>query len=49
MEKTNINIGKQERKGMPFTQVKALNGLQFQHPFSYDQYEKMTKVACVAI
>ena len=49
LEKTNINIGKQERKGMTFTQVKALNGLQFQYPFSYDQYEKMTKVACVAI
>ena len=49
LEKTNINIGKQERKGMTFTQVKSLNGLQFQHPFSYDQYEKMTKVACVAI
>ena len=34
---------------MAFTHVKALNGLQFQHPFSYDQYENMTKVACVAI
>ncbi len=52
LEKDNINIGEKERQGMMFTtiaQVKGFNGLQFQLPFSYVQYVKMTKVIGVAI
>ena len=42
-----INIGEQERQGMPFTtttQAKYLNGLWFQLSFSYNRYEKMKKL-----
>ena len=47
LDKTTINIGKEERQGMNFTtisSVKDLAHLQFQPPFSYDRYEKMSKL-----
>ena len=52
LEKATINIGKQERQGMTFiaiSQVKDLASLRFQPPFSYDQYEKMSKLTGVKI
>ena len=52
LEKDTINIGKQERKGMTFTtiyRVEYLEGLRFQPPFSYDRYEKMSKLQGVKI
>jgi ATP-dependent exoDNAse (exonuclease V) alpha subunit len=52
LEKATIKIRKQERRGMTFTaisRVKYLNGLRFQPPFSYDQYENMEKVAGMTI
>ena len=52
LEKATINIGKQERQGMTFTtisRVKDLAGLRFQPPFSYDRYEKMSKLPGVKI
>ena len=47
LDKTTINIGKEERQGMNFTtisSVKDFAGLRFQPPFSYDRYEKMSKL-----
>ena len=47
LDKTTINIGKEEMQGMNFTtisSVKDLAHLQFQPPFSYDRYEKMSKL-----
>ena len=47
-----INIGGQERHGMMFTttdRAKYLNGLLFQLSFSYNPYEKMTKLTRVTI
>ena len=47
LDKTTINIGKEERQGMNFTtisSIKDLGGLRFQPPFSYDRYEKMSKL-----
>ena len=47
-----INIGEQERQGMMFTtttRAKDLNGLRFQLSFSYNRYEKMTKLTRVTI
>ena len=52
LEKATINIGKQERQGMTFTaisRVKDLASLRFQPPFSYDRYEKMSKLPGVKI
>lgn len=52
LEKTTINIGKKERQGVRFvviSRVKYLNGLKFQPPFSYHQYEKMEKVVGVTM
>ena len=52
LERATINIGKQERQGMTFTtiyRVKELVGLRFQPPFSYDRYEKMSKLPGVKI
>ena len=51
-EKTTINIGEQQRKGMLFTtvaRVKYLNGQWFQLLFSYDRYEKMEKLIGVTL
>ena len=45
-----INIGEQEIHSMLFTitsQAKDLNGLCFQLSFSYNRYEKMTKLTRV--
>ena len=42
-----INIGEKERQGMMFTtttRAKHLNSLRFQLSFSYNRYEKMTKL-----
>ena len=47
-----ITIGEQERQVMMFTTTswaKDLNDLQFQMSFSYNQYEKMTKLTRVII
>ena len=47
-----INIGEQEREGMMFTtttQPKYLNGIWLQLSFSYNRYEKMTKLTRVTI
>ena len=47
-----INIGEKERQGMLFTTIsraKDLNGLQFNLSFSYNRYEKTTKVTRVTI
>ena len=47
-----INIGEKERQNMMFTttsRAKYLNGLWFQLFFSYNQYEKMTKLTRVTI
>ena len=47
-----INIGEKEREGMMFTTKnggKYLNGLQVQLSFSYNRYEKMTKLTRVTI
>ena len=52
LDKATINIGKQERQGMTFTtisRVKYLAGLRFQPPFSFDRYEKMSKLSSVKI
>ena len=52
LEKETINIGKQVRQVMTFTtisHVKYLAGLRFQPPFSYDRYEKMSKLPGVKI
>ena len=52
LDKSTINIGKQEIHGMAFTtiyRVKDLEGLRFQPPFSYDQYENMSKLPRVKI
>ena len=52
MNKATINIGKQERQGMTFiaiSRVKDLEGLGFQPPFSFDRYEKMSKLSGVKI
>lgn len=52
LENDTIQIGEQERQDMMFTtiaQVKYLNGLLFQSFFSYDQYEKMTKLTGVTL
>ena len=51
LEKETINIGKNYRHGLTFTaisRVKALDGLRFQAPFSYNRYEKMRKCAGVS-
>jgi hypothetical protein len=50
LEKSTINVGKQERQAMTFTtisRVKGLNGLQNQLHFSYDQYENMGNLTSV--
>ena len=42
-----INIGEKERQGMTFTttaRAKDLNGLRFKFSFSYNRYEKITKL-----
>ena len=47
-----INIGEQERQCIMFTtttRAKYLNGLLFQLSFSYNRYEKMTKITRVKI
>ena len=47
-----INIGEQKRQGMMFTTTtwaKDLNCLRFQLFFSFNQYEKMTKLTKVTI
>ena len=47
-----INIGEKESQGMMFTtttRAKDLKGLQFQLSFSYNRYEKMTKLANMTI
>ena len=52
LDKATINIGKQERQDMAFTtisRVKDLVGLRFQPPFSYDRYEKTSKLPGVKI
>ena len=52
LDKATINIGKKERQGMTFTtisRVKYLAGLRFQPPFSFDRYEKMSKLSGVKI
>ena len=52
LDKATINIGKQERQGMTFTaisRVKDLARLRFQPPFSFDRYEKMSKLSGVKI
>ena len=54
LDKATINIGKKERQGMTLTfttisRVKYLAGLRFQPPFSFDRYEKMSKLSSVKI
>ena len=47
-----INIEEQERQSMMFSTIveaKYLNGLWFQLSFSYNRYEKMTKLIRVTI
>ena len=52
LEEANINILKQAKPSVTFIEIswlKYLNGLWFQPPFSYDQYEKMSKLLGVKI
>ena len=45
-----INIGEKKRQGIMFTTIsrdKYLNGLRFNLSFSYNRYEKTTKVTKV--
>ena len=50
MENATINIRNKERQGLTFiaiSQVKGLDGLRIQPPFTYERYEKMAKGAAM--